>query len=113
MAKLRDVASLIRSKNAGPFYLTLDILFPDRETYQKVAGAKVITGELISSLYSIPAGKIKIVEYPQGNGIKVTIDRHVGSGDFEDTDLYGTQQHVPLFDVEVPGHLLEEGVDNP
>ena len=32
--RLIDIAAVIRSKNAGPYELTLDIVFTDREWYQ-------------------------------------------------------------------------------
>ena len=32
--KLTDIASVIRSKNSGPYELTLDIIFNDFETYE-------------------------------------------------------------------------------
>jgi len=37
-----DLVSVIRSKNAGPFELTFDIIFKDKETYEKVKKTKVI-----------------------------------------------------------------------
>ena len=36
MARMRELASVIRSKNAGPFEITFDILFADAETYRRV-----------------------------------------------------------------------------
>ena len=35
MAKLGDLASLIRSKNAGPVVLTFDIMFDEPEVYSR------------------------------------------------------------------------------
>ena len=40
--KLWEVAKLIRSKNSGPFELTFDVIFKDRETYERARDAKVI-----------------------------------------------------------------------
>ena len=34
---------LIRSKNSGPFELTFDVIFKDREGYEKVRDAKLIS----------------------------------------------------------------------
>lgn len=39
--KLVDVASVIRSKNSGPFELTFDVIFKDFETYNKVKDANI------------------------------------------------------------------------
>ena len=102
MARIRDIAVTCRSNNASPFLLTLDVVFPDRETFEKVRASGVISAELISRLYSVPVKDVLLVEYPPANAIKATIPRLHGSGDVEDTDVYGAQQHAPLMDVEVP-----------
>ena len=102
MARIRDIAVACRSKNASPFLLTLDVVFPDRETFEKVRASGVITKELISRLYSVSVDDVLLVEFPPANAIKATIPRLHGSGDVEDTDVYGAQQHAPLMDVEVP-----------
>ena len=51
MARLRDIAKLIRSKNAGPFQLTLDIMFPNARSYRHVveAGGAVFAAQGIRS----------------------------------------------------------------
>ena len=102
MARIRDIAVTCRSKNASPFLLTLDVVFRNRETFEKVRASGVISAELISRLYSVPVKDVLLVEYPPANAIKATIPRLHGSGDVEDTDVYGAQQHAPLMDVEVP-----------
>jgi hypothetical protein len=35
MATLFDLCSLIRSKNAGPFVLTFDLMFSSQENYER------------------------------------------------------------------------------
>lgn len=50
MAKLRDLAMLIRSKNAGPFMLTIDIMFSEAAAYERVRDAGVISADLVSHL---------------------------------------------------------------
>ena len=64
MAKIKDIAVTCRSKNASPFLVTLDIVFPDRETFEKVRASGVINAELISSLYSVPVKDVLLVEFP-------------------------------------------------
>jgi hypothetical protein len=102
MPRIRDIAVVCRSKNAGPFLLTLDLVFPDRLTFDKVRASGVINRELVSRLYHVPVKDVLLVEFPPANAIKATIPRLHGSGDLEDTDVYGAQQHAPLMDVEVP-----------
>ena len=102
MARIRDIAVTCRSKNASPFLVTLDMVFPDSETFEKVRASGVINKDLISRLYNVAVEDVLLVEYPPANAIKATIPRLHCSGDVEDTDVYGAQQHAPLMDVEVP-----------
>jgi len=102
MARIRDLAVVCRSKNASPFLLTLDMVFPDRGTFEKVRGSGVLNKQLISRLYSVRQEDVLLVEFPPGNAIKATIPRLYGSGAVEDSDVYGAQQHGPLMDVEIP-----------
>ena len=101
MAKLKDLATIIRSKNAGAFQLTMDIIFGDKETYEKVKQTGVISRKLFATLYKVPEDVVEFIEYDQAYAFKGTIPRWVGSGDLTDSDIYGAQQHAPLLDVEV------------
>jgi len=97
--KLTDIASVIRSKNSGPYELTLDIIFRDRSWYEKVK--KAIHRGLISQIYDLPEEEVlDIIEFDPAAAIKINLKRPVVSGDIGDTDIYGAQQHAPLLGVE-------------
>ena len=97
---LTDITDIIRSKNSGPYELTLDMLFRSRAWYEKVRDAGVINESLICGLYRIKPEKIiGIVFFEPANAVKVTIERPLCSGDPGETDVYGAQQHAPLLDV--------------
>jgi hypothetical protein len=99
--KLVDITDIIRSKNSGPYELTLDIMFKDFESFEKVCAAKVINEETVCRLYNIaPADIINIVEFKPAKAIKITIRRPLCSGDLGETDVYGAQQHAPLLYLE-------------
>ena len=49
--KLKDIAAVIRSKNAGPYELTLDVIFTDAAVFQKVCQKKIINSAVIAKLY--------------------------------------------------------------
>jgi len=100
--KLKDIARVIRSKNAGPFMLTLDILMPSLESFNAVKASGALNVDVISRLYHMPPEKIRIIHYRPGLAIKITLPRRVPSGDVADTDVYGAQQHTPLLGIEVP-----------
>lgn len=100
--RLIDAAEVIRSKNAGPYELTLDIMFKDREMFERFVASGCIDAELIAQLYRLqPEDVLCVVDYAPALAIKATIKRPVCSGDFEDRDVYGAQQHAPLMDLEV------------
>ena len=102
-ARLVDLAKVLRSKNAGPFGLTLDILFDDEANYRRVKESGVINRELIAKLYRVSPETISpVVFFDPALGIKVTLKRPIESGGIGDTDVYGAQQHAPLLDVQIP-----------
>jgi hypothetical protein len=99
--KLVDLAGVIRSKNSGPYELTLDIIFNDYEGYELVKRGGFINNELICGLYGVtPEEIIGIVEFEPAKAIKITIKRPLCSGDLGETDVYGAQQHAPLLGLE-------------
>jgi len=101
--KLVDLAKVLRSKNAGPFELTLDILFDDAEKYELVKESGVIDRDLVCRLYGIPPEEVHhLVFFDPALAIKITIKRPIESGGIGDSDVYGAQQHAPLFDVSIP-----------
>ncbi|SCY44806.1 DUF4387 domain-containing protein [Alkaliphilus peptidifermentans] len=103
MNKLIDLAKILRSKNSGPFEITLDILFDNPEYYNRVVKSGVINVETICQLYNLePKDISNIIFFEKAFGIKITYNRTVSSGTFRDRDVYGAQQHAPLMDIVIP-----------
>jgi hypothetical protein len=100
--RLGELAGLIRSKNAGPFQLTFDVMFDNREAYQRVLSSGVITKQWFSNTYGLPLEDIEVFQYDPAWAIKVTIPRPIISGDPLDSDVYGGQQFGPMVDLEIP-----------
>jgi hypothetical protein len=101
MARLHELASLVRSKNAGPFQLTIDVMFADRATYERVLASNVLTAERFSALYRTPLADVRVMTYDSAYSVKVTIPRPVVSGDLADGDMMGGQLYGPLVDLEI------------
>ena len=100
MTKLIDIASVIRSKNSGPYELTLDIIFNEYEDFERISQAGFINEDLICKLYSVtPDQIVGIIAFAPAKAIKATIKRPLCSGDLGETDVYGAQQHAPLLDL--------------
>ena len=99
---LYDLAKVIRSKNSGPFQITLDVLFDDEQLYHYVKDCGVITPDRVASLYGFPPERIQnIVFFDTALGIKITFDGEISSGTSGDRDVYGAQQHIPLASLRV------------
>lgn len=105
MGRLQDLASVLRSKNAGPFQVTIDVMFPDAATYRRVLESNALTPQTVGTLYNIDRALVSVVPFDRVCAIKVTIPRRSGtrgSGSSFDRDVYGAQQHGPLVDIEIP-----------
>jgi len=97
---LGDLALEVRSKNAGPFWMTLEAFMPDEQTY-RIADA-LITPELISELYHVPPASLQIFRIPDLHVVKVSFPRPIVQGSLRDRDMHAGQHHVPLADTVVP-----------
>ena len=103
MSKLADLASIIRSKNAGVNQITFDIIFSDAKSYQRVLASGAVTRESVAQLFRIPLSRISdFVTFDVANAIKFTLYRLRPSGSPGDWDILGCQQYGPLLDLEVP-----------
>jgi hypothetical protein len=100
--RLWESAGLIRSKNAGPFALTFDIMFSDRETYMKVRDSGLLTAEGVAAIYGVPREDVDAYTCDTALALKFSMPRRLPQGDFGDGDLHGGQQYAPLLDIEVP-----------
>ncbi|MDB5416092.1 MAG: hypothetical protein JWR10_4427 [Rubritepida sp.] len=101
--RLDRIAKVIRSKNAGPFEITFDIMFDDAGAYHRVKRSGVIEPVRMAAAYGIPVKDVLVCKpFDAALAFKITIRRPVSSGDLMDTDVYGCQQHVPLTGIMVP-----------
>ena len=97
MKKLMDYTKILRSKNAGPLFITFDLIFQNNEDMCYIA--QRLTKEQIAKAYDIPVEQIDIIVYSVVNSIKITFPRKNISGSLADTDIYGCQQHIALANI--------------
>ena len=102
MPRIRDLAQICKSKNAGPYALTIDVVFADRQLFERVRDTGILGPALFARLYGVGAAEILFTEYPAGNAFKATLPRLLPAGEIGDSDVYGAQQHAPLLEVEIP-----------
>ena len=102
MTQLAELARLIRSKNAGPFELTFDIMFEDEACSRRVKASGALTREAVAARYGLPAEQVKFFYCDNALAVKATIPRPAIQGDLYDADGHGGQQYAPLMDIEIP-----------
>ena len=98
---LSALARVVRSKNAGPTQLTLDLFFRETAGYERAAASAALQADAVASLYGLAVGEVRRFELPALQALKFTLPRRVVAGSPGDGDVYGAQQHGPLLDVQV------------
>jgi hypothetical protein len=110
---LGDIAGVVRSKNSGPFELTLDVIFEDADLYHVVKNSGLLTPTLIAKLYKLRVSDIIWCGFfDQALGFKATIPRTrngqpVASGGFMEDDVHGSQKHLPLIELPLDAALRQ------
>ncbi len=110
---LGELADQVRSKNAGPFWITLDVFFKSEADYQFVINSAALSKEAIARLYHVDPASVKYFELPAILAVKISFPRPVTAGSFHDRDLHAGQQHVPLTSLRIPAKTppTEAGID--
>lgn len=100
---ITEIAAVIRSKNAGPYELTLDIMFKNEDDYIYAKKVGFFTRDLLAGLYGVSVDKIiDVIYFDPASAVKCTMARPLISGAPGDADIYGAQQHAPLLTLLVP-----------
>lgn len=111
---LANLAGVIRSKNAGPFELTFDVIFNSPLVYNLVKTSNLLSQEVISKLFGVEVRDIIYCGFfDQALAFKATIPRmrsrlKAASGGFMEDDVHGSQQYLPLMNLLIPDYLAQQ-----
>lgn len=104
---LSDIAQTVRSKNAGPFEITLDVIFDNAMIYEQIKQLNILTPQLIAQLYDISVQDIVWCGFFDGAlAFKATIPRRRNgqprsAGGYMENDVHGSQKHLPLLTLHI------------
>lgn len=101
MTRLSDVCRHIRSKNAGPFWITLDFFFVDRDAFDRWASSPALQPEVLAKRLAADATLLRIQHIPDLATMKVSYPRAVPQGGRIERDMHGGQQFVKILDLEL------------
>lgn len=89
MPRLSDLVVKVRSKNAGPFWVTVDVFCGDAARFAKVAGA--LRTDRVAALYGQPVDRLKRFDIADLHVVKISFPRPVVQGAAQDRDMHGAQ----------------------
>jgi hypothetical protein len=101
-AALSQLATEVRSKNAGPFWLTFDVFFPDRHSFARAVESSLTDSNALGGLFDLPPENVRVFILGNLLAIKISIPRPRVQGSAGDPDSHGGQQFVPLLDLQIP-----------
>ncbi|MEE9332992.1 MAG: DUF4387 family protein [Granulosicoccaceae bacterium] len=89
---LGDVCEKIRSKNAGPYWITVDIFCGGSKRFNTVINA--LQNEQIAECLQLPVAELRRFDMPELFAIKVSFARPIVQGSAGDRDMHGAQYAV-------------------
>ena len=101
MPKIADVCNHVRSKNAGPFWITLDLFFADEEGFSRYSGAPALTAEAVADVYGTDVAQVRRFSVPSLLVLKISYPRAIPQGGATERDIHGGQQYARLLDIEL------------
>jgi len=99
--KLLDAARVVRSKNAGPTLVTIDILAADEPSFRRIAESPALAPDALARRFGLPPGTCERTQVDLALAVKLTLGRPVVAGSPGDRDVYGAQQHRVLLDIDL------------
>jgi hypothetical protein len=100
VARLGDRVVKVRSKNAGPFWVTVDVFCGSAEAFEAVRS--VLRTEAVAALYRQPTQLIQRFDIAALNVIKFSFPRPVVQGSRDDRDMHGAQWAILLDEHTLP-----------
>ena len=101
MPKLSEVCRHVRSKNAGPFWITLDLSFPDQKSFDRYANVTALQPAAIGKLFDVDVEQVKRFLVSDLAVLKISYPRRQVQGGAGERDMHGGQQYIRLLDVEL------------
>ncbi len=99
MAELSQLVENVRSKNAGPFWLTIDIFCGSADAYKIVANG--LSAERIARLLKTDSATVRRFDIASLNVIKFSLPRPMVQGAIGDRDMHGASWGALISELEI------------
>lgn len=101
MPKVSEVSRHVRSKVAGPFWVSIDLMFDSQENYDRYVESPALSAESIAAVYGVDPETVSLYPIPALKILKISYPRRVPQGGVEERDMHSGQQYAYLLDVEL------------
>lgn len=101
MVKLHEVCHQIRSKNAGPFWVTVDLFFDGLENYARYKDAPALSAAAMAAAFDVDPAQVKRFAIDALGVVKVSYPRKTPQGGVVERDMHSGQQYVRLVDTVI------------
>lgn len=99
MPELRSVAEKVRSKNAGPFWVTIDIFCGSQDVFERVRDG--LATDVVAARFDTPVQVLKRFDIADLNVVKFSVPRPTVQGTVFDRDMHGAAWAALVADIEI------------
>jgi len=99
MPEVRAIAEKVRSKNAGPFWVTIDIFCGTEEAYKRIRDG--LSTQDVAACFGTPVQRLKRFDIESLNVVKVSIPRPTVQGTVNDRDMHGAAWASLVAEIEI------------
>ena len=99
MAKLGEVVQKVRSKNAGPFWLTIDLFCGNKDAFDAVVDG--LTTRQVAETFGADTQTIKRFDIEDLHVVKFSLPRPTTQGAINDRDMHGASWAALLAEVDI------------
>ncbi|HBK46587.1 MAG TPA: DUF4387 domain-containing protein [Xanthomonadaceae bacterium] len=99
MKTVKDVCRNLRSKAAGPFWVTIDLFFDGPENFARYSESEALSAASVAKLYGADPKLVKRFSVPGLNTVKISYPRTSSQGGVVERDMHCGQQYVRLLDI--------------
>lgn len=99
MPDIREIAEKVRSKNAGPFWITVDIFCGSGAAFQRISSG--LDNNSVAQILDVPSQTLKRFDIASLNVIKLSLPRREVQGTIADRDMHGAALAVLIGEIVI------------
>lgn len=99
MPEIGRIADKVRSKNAGPFWLTIDIFAGSPDAFRQIRDG--LSTDRVATALRVAPETIKRFDIEALNVIKISLPRPVVQGHVTDRDMHGAAWAAVIAELDI------------